>query len=188
MPELFILNALLLVAALNLDAFAVSFSYGVDKIKIPFISAMIINFICSAMLVAALFAGAFLKHVIPELAGIFVCSAILLSIGAYKLSDGIFKPKVFSVICVGNRKASLKTAEAVSLSFALSLDSLTAGFGAGLTESGFLWIISFSLLSTVLFIYAGSFLGRKLAERASLNLSWTSGVIFIFLGLSKLFS
>ena len=186
MPELLILNALLLVSALSLDTFVVAFSYGANRIKIPLLSAVIISFICSASLAAALYAGAFFANVIPAAAALFVCAAILLCIGSAKLGESVFKQKTFTGICAGERIAALKPAQAAALSLVLSIDSITAGFGAGLTESGFLWIISFSLAATILFIYGGSSLGRKLTERIELNLSWMSGVIFLFLGISRL--
>lgn len=53
-----VLEALLLVVALSMDAFVASFAYGAQRIKIPFSSAAIISVICTAMLAVSLLAGA----------------------------------------------------------------------------------------------------------------------------------
>lgn len=57
-----VLEALLLVVALSMDAFVASFAYGAQRIKIPFSSAAIISVICTAMLAVSLLAGALLRH------------------------------------------------------------------------------------------------------------------------------
>ena len=44
------IESLLLVLAVSLDAFVASIAYGTNKIKIPFVSATIINIICSSVL------------------------------------------------------------------------------------------------------------------------------------------
>jgi len=212
MPKLFVFEAILLVTALSVDALAAAFSYGVNKIKIPFLSVMIINLICSAVLAAALYAGAALSHVIPPGAAAGVCCGVLCFIGVIKLFDSLIKSyikrhnglskqikfKLFSLKLMLNIYAdpasadvdaskTLTAGEAAVLAFALSFDSLTAGFGAGLAATGFLWMIGFSLAAGVAFVYLGAFLGRKLSGKSTVNLSWLSGVILIALGVSKVF-
>ncbi len=49
------IESLLLVLAVSLDAFVASIAYGTNKIKIPFVSATIINIICSSVLGVSLF-------------------------------------------------------------------------------------------------------------------------------------
>lgn len=187
MPALLMLEALLFVSALSLDAFLTSFTYGAGNIKIPFRSALIVNIVCGAFLAAALYAGQALSGVIPKIAGVSVSAGALFLIGVIKLFESILNRGGHSGFCAPeNLSQVLSAGKAASLGVALSLDSLTAGFGAGLTESGFLWMIDFSLVLGILFIYLGCFLGRKFSERTELNLSWLSGAVFIFLGISKL--
>ena len=61
-----VLEALLLVVALSMDAFVASFAYGAQRIKIPFSSAAIISVICTAMLAVSLLAGALLRPFLPQ--------------------------------------------------------------------------------------------------------------------------
>ena len=44
----------------------------------------------------------------------------------------------------------------------------------------------FSLFSDMIAIFLGSYIGIKVAKKASFNLSWLSGLILIFLAFSKL--
>ena len=71
-----VLEALLLVVALSMDAFVASFAYGAQRIKIPFSSAAIISVICTAMLAVSLLAGALLRPFLPQglTQGVMLCA------------------------------------------------------------------------------------------------------------------
>lgn len=206
-----VLEAVILVSALSADALIASFSYGVNKIKIPFSSVLIISVISTAILTAALYAGAALSNVITPLTASIISSVILISIGILKLADSLVKTLIrkhkslkkdfkFSflslkfILCVyadpedadTDASKSLSAREAIPLAFALSIDSLTVGIGAGMTDTNFIMCIVFSIVFSVIAIFMGSFLGRKLAARTSLNISWLGGVFFIALAISKL--
>ena len=211
MTSLFFLEAALLVGALSLDSFAAAFSYGVNKIKIPILSAIVITLVCSGVLAIALYLGHAFSHLIPEGVALGICVAVLFTLGLVKLLDSFIKSRIkknqgldkkinfkfLSLRCILNIYAdpiaadrdeskTLSVAEAAGLAVVLSLDSLTAGFGAGLSQGGFLWIIGFSLLTGIIFVYLGCLLGRLLAKKTTLNLSWLSGIILILLGVSML--
>jgi putative sporulation protein YtaF len=82
---------------------------------------------------------------------------------------------------------SISVREAVYLALALSLDGFAAGFGWGLLPMDYLGLIALSLLSNVLALTLGYFLGKWLIHKTKLDLSWLGGVILIALGLTKLF-
>ena len=210
-----LLLSLLLVSALSLDSLVAAFGYGVNKIKIPFRSVMVINIITSAFLAASLFAGKAISGVInPDICK-YICFSLLLLIGLIKLSDSLIKSyirkkktidksikfKILSLKFILNVYADPETAdadsskiltigEAAALAVALSLDGLAVGFGAGF-EGANIWIyvimIAFSLLTDISAVLLGGFIGRKVAQKTSLNLAWLSGVILIGLAVSKLF-
>ena len=52
-----VLESVMLVAALSVDAFVASFGYGTNKIKIPFRSSAIIDGTCTAFLAVSLLLG-----------------------------------------------------------------------------------------------------------------------------------
>ena len=58
------LEILLLVLSVSLDSFIASISYGSSKIKIPLISALIVDIISSSMLGISLVFGSFLQNYI----------------------------------------------------------------------------------------------------------------------------
>lgn len=207
-----ILEALLLTSALSLDALVASFSYGINKIKIPIRSAMIINLICTGLLTASLFLGMALSTVISPVTAKIISCTVLIIIGLMKLFDSLIKKRIKSnkpidrdikfkflsltfivKVFAEPEKAdfdeskTLSIKEAVPLAIALSIDSLAAGFGAGIVSANVWFIIGFSLITDLFAIYGGSAIGRKIAKVSSVNLSWLSGVILIALAVSKIF-
>ncbi|MCL2061962.1 MAG: manganese efflux pump [Firmicutes bacterium] len=182
---LFILNSLLLICALSLDAFAAALAYGADKTKIPVFSAAIITLICTAALSAALYFGAAIKNIIPEFISVAACCIILACIGSIKIASSVYSNKNSALCTPFAAPKTLSARQAALLALALSLDGLTAGLGVGATQNGLLWLVNFSLILTAVFIYAGSYLGLKLSV-CRVNLAWLSGAILIALSLSKL--
>ena len=209
-----LLEALAITAALSIDALVSGFAYGTNKIKIPFISGMIINLICSAVLAAALFAGSFIGAFIPQSVTLIICASLLIALGLIKIAGSAFgalarrrpdldKEIIFSlfslkfILRVGvkpedadaDKSKVLRPAEAVAIAIAVSIDGLAAGLGAGLVNPGFaayLLIIGFSLITDLVFLYAGCFLGGRVARVSRINLAWLSGLILIALAVVKL--
>mgnify|MGYP001612947440 CR=1 FL=1 len=60
------LQSIILVTSLCIDAFVASFGYGTNKIKIPFSSTTIINVVCSTVLAISLFAGSIVRKFLPD--------------------------------------------------------------------------------------------------------------------------
>jgi putative sporulation protein YtaF len=209
-----LLEALAVACALSLDAFVSGFAYGANRIKIPLASALVVNLICGATLAAALFAGGWIGAFIPPAAALTVCAALLILLGLAKIADSCFKAlaarrpnmdteikfSLFSLKFIlhihakpeaadADRSKVLRPGEAAALAFAVSLDGLAAGLGAGLADSGAaarLAVIGFSLIVEFLVLLAGGFLGRCAASRGRVNLAWLSGLILIGLAVWKL--
>ena len=57
---------ILLVVVLSMDAFAAGFSYGIERVKVPFLSLAIIALLSGGMLTAYHLAGNILIGFIPE--------------------------------------------------------------------------------------------------------------------------
>lgn len=206
-----IIETLLLVTALSVDSFVASFAYGANKIKIPFISVSIISIICSVILVISVFLGSIIKPLIPEHMTQNICFVILFILGIIKLFDSSIKTfirkhndlnkqlkfSLFNLSFILNIYADPQNAdcdlsrelsplEAAPLAMALSIDGLAVGIGAGLVTVSMIQIIIFSLIANIITILLGSYVGYKIAERTSLNLSWLSGLLLIILAVMKL--
>lgn len=204
------LETILLVIALSVDAFVASFAYGTNKIRIPFISVAVISTICSTILAISLFLGSILKPIIPIHLISGICFSILFVLGIVKLFDSSIKTLIrkhnnlkkelkfslFNLSFILNVYADPQKAdtdlsrelspfEASSLAVALSLDGLAVGIGAGLASVNFVEIILVSLVFGMIAVLSGCYIGYKIAERTSLNLSWLSGVLLIILAIIK---
>lgn len=206
-----ILETLILVIAMSIDSFVASFAYGSDKIKIPFISIVIISSICSLVLTASLFLGKIISPILPSHLTNIICFTILFLLGIIKLFDSSIKTFIrkhnninkkinFSIfnlrfilnIYADPQKADtdlsreLSPLEAMALAFALSVDGLVVGMGAGILTINFLEVIIFSFIFGVTAVLLGSYVGYKIAQRIDLNLSWLSGILLIVLAIIKL--
>lgn len=205
------MEAILLVLALSLDAFVASMAYGINNIKIPFISIVIIDIVCAFFLAISIFLGALLKTFLPQNITIIISFFILMTIGIYYLFESLIKTylvkkteknkkmklKFFNIwfiveIYIDETKAdaddskTLSSKEALYLALALSLDSLAIGFGSGLGNVNYLLIISLSLIADIFAIWGGMFLGERFRGRSKINLSWLAGLILIILALLKI--
>lgn len=201
----------MIVSALSMDAFVASFAYGTNKVKIPFSSVTVINVICSAILAISLFFGSIASQFIPEELTHIICFLILFVLGMVKLSESIISSVVkkrgnfikylnFSFLGLNfnlgvssnledesfKNKKVLSPSSAASLSIALSLDGLAVGFGAALVEANSLQIVLFSLISDMVAVMLGCFIGNRVAEKISFNLSWLSGLLLMVLAFLKL--
>lgn len=213
MTQLFFVavETLLLVSALSMDAFTASLAYGTQKIYIPWSSAAAISFICSGVVTVSLLIGRVIGPYIPEGLPTWIGFCILLILGTIKLFDSSIKAYIrrhrqwnkrirFSLCNLrfiltvyadpeeADQDASkeLSLAEAISLALALSIDGLAAGFGAGLTDIRWGWVALLSFFIGLASVWSGQFVGRRLAEKSSLDLSWLGGAMLMILAFMKL--
>ena len=204
-------EALLIVTALSVDAFVSCFAYGASRIKVPFSSAMIINLICSAILTISLLLGGFIGNWVPSEITTAICFLLLLGLGLSKIFDSAVKALIrrhqafqrdirFSISHLGfilsiyanpeeadrDNSRILSPSEAVVLALALSLDGLAVGFGTGMTSTEPLLVIGLSLVSDLLCILLGCFLGARFSRKLNLELNWLSGLLLMILAILKL--
>ncbi|MCL1900926.1 MAG: sporulation membrane protein YtaF [Firmicutes bacterium] len=210
-----ILAAIVLTSACSVDCLVAGLAYGSDKIKIPFVSGLIINLICSGILAISLFLGGLIGDYIPQEITLIIACSILIFMGLHKLISSVLKavfkkkehsPKEIKFSLFGfqftlkicrppqdydtDKNKILSPKEAAFLAVALSIDGLAAGISAGLAFSGFafyLTIIIISFIPDFLFLYAGHFVGNKIARKIPINLSFVSGLLLILLALLKIF-
>lgn len=206
------IQLLLLVIALSVDAFAASFVYGTDRVKIPAASVFVITALSTGILVLFLLLGRWFGSLIPVRATSVLCFLILFILGFVKLFDSTIKSlikktefyerrvcfsfshmnfilTVYADPSAANEEdvAVLSPLEALSLGLALSLDSAAAGFGAGMMVTHLPLTIFLSLALNTAAVLLGSVLGRTIASRSSFDLSWLSGLLLIGLAIGKLY-
>lgn len=205
------LESLLLVLSLCVDALVASFAYGTTKIKIPVVSSIILTAISTLFLMVSIALGSLIQELIRDDLAHIICFIILFLLGFLRLFEGLLKNylnkkslsphnievtlfnfklvlNVYADVTLADldHSKSLSTKEALYLGIALSLDSLIVGFGAALAPISFFDVTLFSIIFNFLAIALGSFIGSKCAEKIDIDLSWVSGLILIVLSLLKL--
>lgn len=181
----FVFEILLLVTALSIDAFATGFAYGISRTRIPFSSLSILASISSLVLAISLLAGNLFTGLLTPQQTSHISFLILLLLGITKLFDRSCCEQADKAD--KDRDKLLSPAEAVSLGFALSLDSAAAGIGASLHPSHIPAAIIASFIMGMLALPCGSFLGKKLSCHVRRNICWVSGALLICLAFLKLF-
>lgn len=196
---------ILLVAAVSVDAFLASFAYGADKIRIPWLSAMIINIIGTAVLIFSLLASKLAGTAVsPEICRwmgflilMFIGTASLFQNGLKSLLKKKREKKLsFSISGIGfvvsvfldetcadtDKSKSLSPKEALVLALALSADSLGSGFGAGLSGANITAVCVMSFAAGIAAVAAGSAAGRRIGGDRP-GAAWISGVFLILLAV-----
>ena len=206
-----LIESIILVTALSLDAFVASFAYGTNKIKIPFLSALILTFICSLTLTISLILGNIIRPYLPESLTHIICFIILFILGITKLFDSSIKAYIRKKKTLNKRitfkalnlhfilniyadpriadkddSRTLSLSEAISLALALSIDGLAVGLGAALANVNSIMIVVISILIGMIAVMGGSLLGEKVSNKINLDLSWLSGILLVILGFMKL--
>lgn len=201
----------MLAAALSIDAFAAAFAYGNSRIRVKLSSALIISAICSIFLAISLGIGRILLPAIPQHAAKVICFLILFCLGIEKLFECFIKALIIrkKVVhsSIGFHFASLhfilniyadpieadvdsskvlSPKESVALAIAMSLDGIAAGFGVSLTGGSIGWIIVLSFVFGFAMIRTGEVLGRLIAGKGKMDLSWFGGCLLILLAFLKL--
>ncbi|HZK57671.1 MAG TPA: sporulation membrane protein YtaF [Clostridia bacterium] len=202
-------ETLLLVFTLSLDAFVASVAYGTNEIKIPFISTVIVNITCSSLLAFSLFLGSMVKKIVPESITLLASFLILMLLGIFYLFQSIIKNRIaktptsnggvklkISDLIISiyvdetnadfNKSKDLGPKESLYLAIALSLDSLAIGFSSSLAGINYIQVIFLSLLYGIVAVQLGLLIGRKLVEKSNINISWLSGAILMVLAITKI--
>jgi len=203
-----IIEAVLLAAALSVDALLASFAYGSQKIKIPLPSLVVLGLICSGVLGFTLFLGAEAGGLVSEGVARWLSFAILFGLGLMRVFDSWLKHwirkrgsrggritftmfrlnfilQIYADPKVADRDGSrsLSAGEAAALAVALSLDGIAAGLGAGLMGAS-LWLTTgATFLLTIAAVALGCRLGGRLAGRMQADISWISGGLLILLAV-----
>ena len=202
---------MLLVLAMSTDAFFAALSYGAGKIKIPFISAVIMCIVSTAVLTCSVCLSGVLGSFIPEKVCHTVGGLLLGLIGIISFCQNGLKAAlrkrqgkgrlsfcwfnidfVISVYLDETRADSdmskvLSPKESLALAAALSVDSVSGGLCAGLSGANVLRVSILSFIFGLMAVAAGGKLGAGL-KNLSGDLSWVSGIFLIILAIYKLFS
>ena len=80
-----------LCAAVCVDTFAAAFGFGIDQIRIPAPSALVLSLVCSSALALSILAAGWLAPYLPDHLTSCLSCALLCGLGLFKLFDSVVK-------------------------------------------------------------------------------------------------
>ena len=196
-------EALLFSIAISFDSLVAFFGYGIENIKVGFTRILLIIFLNTVLLAGGLVFGYYLSSFIGYDIIKYLSFSILVLVGLIKLVGDLIKiwiskqkslkEKAFLKVCIDpinadiNNDKVLSLKESLIIGIALSIDSLGVGLGLGVNNSFQYLILIFSFIIGLIFSCLGNLIGKKVASKINLNLSWLSGLLLIILAILKLF-
>ncbi|RKL66694.1 sporulation membrane protein YtaF [Salipaludibacillus neizhouensis] len=209
------LPILILAFAVSLDSFGVGVTYGLRKMKLPFISILSIMGCSAASVLLAMWVGVSVGGYLSVAAAERLGGFLLIGIGMFAMfqvfrhhsvtkKKGISEEKMvvnvelkqLGIVIRILRKpmeadlddsGSITGAEAVLLGIALSLDAFGAGLGAALLGVSPLILAVSVAFMCGLFLTLGKLSGEKLMASSNINgLTFLPGLLLIILGLWKI--
>lgn len=196
------INSLLFSVAISFDSLVAFFGYGIENIKVKFSRILLIICLNTVLLACGLLFGYYLSFLISSEIIKYLSFSILILVGITKLIGDLIKivlskrkklkDKTFLNVCIDplnadlNKDKFLSIKESIFIGCALSIDSLGVGLGLGINNSFEYLILIFSFFIGLIFSCFGNFLGKKIASKIKLNLSWISGLLLILLAIFKI--
>ncbi|MDR3601797.1 MAG: sporulation membrane protein YtaF [Desulfosporosinus sp.] len=206
-----IVSSLFLGLAANLDNLGVGISYGVQKIRIPYLSNFLIALLSGIITAVSVWAGHFLSQYIAVAGeiGALMIVAIGVWVALHKTSINSSLPAALPVMktysvpikalsCViqitKNPSAAdldangfISTKEAMALGLSLSFNCIATGVGAGLTGLAPLPAAISVFIFSMVTISAGYLIGWKTTSNRFEYLSQViSGALLILIGIYEL--
>ena len=201
------MTAILLSLSANLDTFAVCISYGIKKVKISFIGALLISLITSLGTFLSMYLGKVITNFIsPKIVNI-IGGILLLILGLKIVIDFLKKYKEshikdllrhkkvsYGEILDNPIKADIDNSgdidikECITLSIALTLNNLSVGVAASIAGISILLNTLFTFILTWLNIGIGFYIGRRYASKLLGKYSdLISGFLITILGIYQIF-
>ncbi|GKV66683.1 MULTISPECIES: sporulation membrane protein YtaF [Sporosarcina] len=184
----------------SIDNFGVGLSYGVQRVRIPALSNLLIAVICFVFSLLGIVSGVWLAELLPGILPDLIAFAVLSVIGLRimvialsqqkKRNNGVLnEPEKMDF----DGSSHISLGEALLLGVALSANALTNGIGAGLLELSALAIALSAAAGSYLTLWIGVALGVKLSGlrigRMTVGQFGTfmSGVIILLIACTRLF-
>jgi len=180
-----IVQIVMLVVAVSVDALGAGLIYGMSRIRMPLYSVGIVSAVSAMMLGLAMETGRVLSSFWPECFGSQIGFVILMVLGLVQLLKGTDEQDIQEADRDGDK--ALAAGEAAFLGLALSLDSAAAGVGMGLASGQMLLAVPAAFLINLCLMCLGSRVGKLLTGKVHTDLTRMGGILLILLAVSRLF-
>lgn len=213
-----ILTIAALAISLSIDSFGVGIAYGIRKVSIPLGSKLIICVFSILYSGLAILFGRFMYGALPPVVSKAAGIAILAGMGVYILLQALLRKENRPDRVGGeaadecrkegertpgrtmrvlkdpeegdlDRSGTIDIRESLLLGLALSIDAIGVGVGSALAGLGSAAVPFAIGLSQLLFLYAGTFLGKKAAALEWVNkkaVSLAPGLLLLTLAILRL--
>lgn len=212
--ELWLVVILLIALVSNTDNFGVGISYGTRKILIPFVSNILIALITGLGTLFSMYVGKGISSVInPKIAG-YIGSAIIIIVGIWICVGEIRNKKIEDETRTSSDEAlssysflgriprilqnpfladwdfsgCISIKESLVLGFALAVNNMANGIGAGMAGINPIITSIFAFLVSLFAIWIGIKLGHEYVHRWLGRLATPiAGIILIVIGIYEIF-
>lgn len=203
-----LISAILFVVSASLDNVIVGIAYGIKNLKISFSKNIIIALISSIGTFLSMLLGHFICLIIPNNYSKFIGSSVFIVLGMWCIIQPFLKRNTnstetnsYKTLNEGNlmsyedvmenpEKADIDNSgnidlkECFILSFALAINNIGLGIGAGIAGINIELTVLLTLFFSLTAIPLGYYIGNKLLSKALGKYSFIiSGLIIIILGI-----
>lgn len=201
---MFYLEISILIITLSFDTLIAGISMGIEKIKVPLSSILILNMINTIFLFISCLLGSKIFNFCSNEIIFYLPSIIFIILGIIKIIESIYQElkqkkyilKLSNIKCIiriyhepckadldNSKTLSLK--ELIFLAIALSLDNVIAGIGLGHYINSLSFIIIFHFIFGLCFFYLFNRIILKVNIN-KINTSFICGIIFIIVGIFRI--
>jgi len=188
------LSILLFAVSSNLDNLVIGVSYGIKRIRVSFVSNLIIALITFIGTLISMFLGKSITYFIPISFASALGSLIIIGIGIFGIINYIRNRKketewfaTDSEKYDKNNDKKIEYNEAITLGFALTINNIGLGIGASISGLSILPTALGSFLFSILFLYLGNILGTSfLSNFIGKYAEPIAAIIIIALGIVEL--
>ncbi|RZT02309.1 MntP/YtaF family protein [Cuneatibacter caecimuris] len=180
-----LLASLIFALSSNADSLVAGMAYGIKKIRILWLSNLLVGLICfSGTLVSMIFGRSILLAVPEGFAG-FLGGAIIIFIGAFGLIRLLIHRNGDEV--EEESLPSLRIRETLLLGAALAVNNVGLGIGASMSGLPVISTAFCSLFASLVLLYLGNLLGRsRLASLVGKYAEPLADILMIGLGLFEI--
>ena len=209
-------NALILAVSASIDSLGVGITYGLKKTQMHFLAFLVLFLLSLTITSISIFLGNFITSFISPNITSVIGSIVLFIIGIFIVYQAAFKKKKSKDISLSQHREynifikflgitiniikdpissdidssnEIDLKEALFLGIALSLDSVSIGFGASAIGINSLFFPLLISIFQILFLNVGRIVGKNINNISSLpNNIWNiiSGILLICIGFIKL--
>lgn len=182
-----LLIAIAISLSTNVDNLAIGVAYSTRSQSIPFSGNLIIALLSGLSTFASMSLGTWACHFLPATASQWFGSGLLILIGSLSIIEqlqALQQPQFATeqAICCNFTPLSLQ--DSCLLGLGLTVSNLGTGVGAGMAHLNVLLVSTLSLLTSLIMISGGTWLGRMMVGCGSDNrfVGWFTGLGLIALG------